>query len=59
MKKTYINPNIEVVEVRMNTTLLTISGEKGDTTMRGGSNGDYSGGITLGGRESDSDWDEE
>ena len=55
MKKTYINPNMEVVEVRMNASLLTISGEKGGATMNGGSNGSYSGGITLGGRDDDGD----
>ena len=58
MKKTYINPNMDIVEIRMNTTLLTISGEKGGATMNGGANGDYDGGVTLGGRSDDADWDD-
>jgi hypothetical protein len=55
MKKTYINPNMNVVELRMNTSLLTISG--GGDSLNGGSNGTYSGGVTLGSREDDDvDW---
>ncbi len=55
MKKTYINPNLNVVELKITTSLLAISGDS--STLNGGSNGDYStsGGITLGGRDNDGD----
>lgn len=55
MKKTYINPNLNVVELKATTSLLTISGS-GDA-LNGGFNGNYSGDITLGGREDDDDFD--
>lgn len=54
MKKTYINPNMNVVELRMNTSLLTVSGD--GPTLNGGSNGTYSGGVTLGSHDDDFDW---
>ena len=53
MKKTYINPNMNIVELKITTSLLSVSG--GGDTLNGGSNGTYSGGITLGGRDDDGD----
>ena len=54
MKKTYINPNMEVVKIASRMQMLAGSGEE---TM--GNKGDYGtgSGITLGGRQMDFDED--
>ena len=49
MKKQYINPTMEVVNLKMESCLMAGSPGKG---------GDYVGGDILG-REYDDDWDEE
>lgn len=58
--KTYNKPNTDVIYVKLENQLLTISG--GSDQLRGGLNGDYTEGITLGSRQGslffDDDFDE-
>ncbi len=53
MKKTYINPSMRVVKMVNKSSMLSGSQMDGNRTYTSG------GGITLGGRESDGDFDEE
>ncbi|MBP5339157.1 MAG: hypothetical protein J6Z14_07635 [Prevotella sp.] len=54
--KTYIKPNTTITDIELQNHLLIISG--GENTKQGGSNGDYTSGVTLGSRRS-SLWDDE
>ena len=54
--KTYIKPNTSIITINLQNQLLTISGEGNQLT--GGSNGDYSNSVTLGGRRGGF-WDDE
>ena len=51
MKKTYINPEMEVVKVQT-TQMLAASAQE----MGLGGDYDEGSGITLGGRDNDNDW---
>ena len=56
MKK-YIKPIIDITMICMDDHLMAISGT--EETMQGDSNGDYTGGVTLGAREFEFIWDDE
>lgn len=59
--KQYIKPTTQEFEFRLEGQLLTISGNPGDETINGNSNGEYSseGGITLGSRRNNAWGDDE
>lgn len=54
--KTYIMPNITVVNIKVKDHLLTISGT--DEQKQGSSNGEYTEGVTLGAKGGGWSWDD-
>ena len=48
--KAYIKPNTTIVDIELQDQLLTISGNKGEQQLQGGSNGEYTDGVNLGSR---------
>lgn len=54
--KTYIKPSVIITGIKLDKHLLIISG--GENALHGGSNGEYTNGVTLGSR-SFSVWDDD